>query len=316
METLGRLESVNPRNVWEGEASHFTPWLAKPENLSLLAETLSLELELEAQEKSVGPFRADLLCKDLYSDDWVLIENQLERTDHKHLGQLMTYASGLKAVTIVWIATRFTEEHRATLDWLNQITDESFRFFGLELEAWRIGESRAAPKFNIVSQPNNWSKSVAFAAHAIEERELSETRQRQLDYWSRFHDALDRHNGVISGRRKPQPQPWMSYSVGKSGVSVNASMSRPNALIKAEIYLSGANAASNFEELRKSKSEIESRLGFELEWEELNGIDRRIAVGLEADADDQSDWNRQHDWLAKHTNALHQAFSKHISLLK
>jgi hypothetical protein len=159
--TLGRLTRVDLREIWTSEASDFTPWLAREENLAVLAETLGLDLELEAREKAVGPFRADVLCKDIGSGVWVLVENQLERTDHSHLGQLLTYASGLEAVTIVWVAARFTEEHRSTVDWLNKITDESFRFFGLEVELWRIGESPAAPKFNIVSKPNDWSRSVA-----------------------------------------------------------------------------------------------------------------------------------------------------------
>ena len=116
---LGRLESVEPRDVWSSESEDFTPWLAQAENLKLLGETIGLDLELEAQEKDVGPFRADILCKETSSDDWVLIENQLERTDHTHLGQLLTYAAGLKAVTVVWVARIFTEEHRAALDWLN-----------------------------------------------------------------------------------------------------------------------------------------------------------------------------------------------------
>lgn len=127
-------------------ATSFTLWLARPENLTVLGEALNIELELEAQERAVGPFRADILCKDIGTDRWVLIENQLERTDHTHLGQLLTYASGLDAVTIVWIAARFTEEHRSTLDWLNKITNESFRFFGLEVELWKIGNSPAAPR--------------------------------------------------------------------------------------------------------------------------------------------------------------------------
>ncbi|MDF1733853.1 MAG: hypothetical protein P1U37_01120, partial [Minwuia sp.] len=152
---IGRLESVPLRNAWETEAMNFTPWLAQEDHLGILSDVLGLELELEAQEKAVGPFRADLLCKNVGSDEWVLIENQLERTDHTHLGQLLTYASGLEAVTIIWIAARFTEEHRSTLDWLNRITDESFRFFGIEIELWRIGNSPVAPKFNVVSKPNN-----------------------------------------------------------------------------------------------------------------------------------------------------------------
>jgi hypothetical protein len=149
---LGRLTRVDLRNIWTSESSDFTPWLAREENLTVLGEALSIDLELEAQEKAVGPFRADILCKDIGTGAWVLVENQLERTDHSHLGQLLTYASGLEAVTIVWIAARFTEEHRSTLDWLNKITDESFRFFGLEVELWRIGDSPAAPKFKLASE--------------------------------------------------------------------------------------------------------------------------------------------------------------------
>ena len=156
MNALGRLEKVPLRDFWKHEAADFTPWLAAEENISLLEEVIGLELAVEAQEQRVGPFRADLLCKDTGSNQWVLIENQIESTDHRHLGQLLTYAAGLEAVTIVWIAERFTEEHRAALDWLNQITDERFTFFGLEIELWRIGDSPIAPKFNLISKPNNW----------------------------------------------------------------------------------------------------------------------------------------------------------------
>ena len=190
-------------------------------------EALGIDLELEAQEKAVGPFRADILCKDIGTDHWVLIENQLERTDHSHLGQLLTYASGLEAVTVVWIAARFTEEHRATLDWLNKITNESFRFFGLEVELWRIGNSPAAPKFNIVSKPNDWSQSVAQAARAIDDAELSETRIAQREYWAALNPVLAAAGGPVSGNRKPQPQSWMAYGIGRSGFNLGATMIRP-----------------------------------------------------------------------------------------
>ena len=114
MSELGRLKHVDLRDVWKTEAQHFTPWLAREENLSVLASTLHMELELESQETNVGPFRADILCRNADGGSWVLIENQLERTDHTHLGQLLTYAAGLHAVTVCWIAESFTEEHRAT----------------------------------------------------------------------------------------------------------------------------------------------------------------------------------------------------------
>jgi hypothetical protein len=126
--SLGRLEKVDMREVWTHEAADFTPWLAAEENLALLGEAIGIDLELEAQEQSVGPFHADILCKDIATDCWVLVENQLERTDHSHLGQLLTYAAGLDAVTIVWVASRFTDEHRAALDWLNKVTREGINF--------------------------------------------------------------------------------------------------------------------------------------------------------------------------------------------
>ena len=230
-DTLGRLTRVELRDIWLSEASDFTPWLAGEENLAVLSEALAIDLELEAQEKSVGPFRADILCKDIGTGAWVLIENQLERTDHNHLGQLLTYASGLEAVTIIWIAARFTEEHRSTLDWLNKITDDSFRFFGLEVELWKIGSSPAAPKFNIVSKPNDWSRSVAQAARAIDETELSDIRRLQLGVLDRASSRARWFGGAnirqpqgatsildVVSNRSQRVQPWrVNVATKKSG---------------------------------------------------------------------------------------------------
>lgn len=138
---LGRLHRVDLRTVWTNEATSFTPWLSQPENLALLGEAIGCELSLEGQEQNVGPFRADLLCKDASSDRWVLIENQIERTDHGHLGQLLTYAAGLQAVTIIWIAARFTDEHRAALDWLN----EGLTRAGTDPARTGTGQTRTGP---------------------------------------------------------------------------------------------------------------------------------------------------------------------------
>jgi hypothetical protein len=314
---LGHLAKVDLRNIWLSESSDFTPWLAREENLVILAETLGLELELEAQEKAVGPFRADILCKDIGTNAWVLIENQLERTDHAHLGQLLTYASGLEAVTIVWIAARFTEEHRSTLDWLNRITDETFRFFGVEVELWRIGESPAAPRFNIVSKPNNWNKLVTQAARAIDESALTATRSMQLAYWSAFGVLLMAKGGPLAKERKPQPQSWMSYSVGRSGFGVNASQSRPKRQVRAELYISNAYAKPFFHLLHQQRFEIEGELGYTLDWDELpEGRDTRISVALhDTDPEDQADWPRQHEWLATRLNQFHRVFAPRVKAL-
>lgn len=314
---LGRLKRVDLRDVWTSEAMDFTPWLAKAENLTVLADTLGIELELEAQEKAVGPFRADILCKDIGTDAWVLVENQLERTDHTHLGQLLTYASGLQAVTIVWIAAHFTEEHRSTLDWLNKITDDSFRFFGLEVELWRIGESPAAPKFNIVSKPNDWSRSVAQAARAIDDAELSEMRAMQLRYWTAFHSALDTAGGPVSGQRKPQPQSWMTYSIGRAKFNLGVTMRRLQNRIQAELYISGNDAKAFFGLLKQQKDAIEEELGYALGWEELpDKLDCRIAVYLnEVEPENETDWPRQHKWLADRINEMHAVLAQRVRAL-
>ena len=311
---LGRLERVELRDIWLSEAIDFTPWLAREENLKLLGEALGIDLELEAQEKPVGPFRADILCKDLGTDSWVLVENQLERTDHTHLGQLMTYASGLEAVTIVWIAARFTEEHRSTLDWLNRITDGDFRFFGLEVELWRIGDSPAAPKFNIISKPNNWSKAVAHAARAIDDAELSEVRLTQRRYWAGLHAALNQKNGRISGDRKPQAQSWMAYPIGRTGFNLGAVMIRPKRQIRGELYIAGDQAKLFFGLLQQQAEMIEAELGYPLMWEELpTKRDARVSIYLDdLDPEDEGDWGRQHAWLADRLNDLHRVFSVRV----
>ena len=207
---LGRLIKVELRDAWEHEAHDFTPWLAQEDNIALLSDTIGIDLEVEAQEKNVGPFSADILCKDTANDHWVLIENQLERTDHTHLGQLITYAAGLNAVTIVWIADRFTDEHRAALDWMNEITGENLTFFGLEVELWRIGNSIAAPKFNVVSSPNDWTKNFGGKSGTFTPANLSEIRVLQRDYWAYLHKHLEETNSIIR-KGKPQPQSWMTY---------------------------------------------------------------------------------------------------------
>lgn len=314
MSDLGRLSRVELRDVWTSESADFTPWLGREDNLAILAETLGLELEIEAQEKPVGPFRADLLCKDIGTNSWVLIENQLERTDHGHLGQLLTYASGLQAVTIVWIAARFTEEHRSTLDWLNRITDETVRFFGIEVELWRIGGSLAAPRFNIVSKPNNWSKSVNQAARAIDDAQLSGTRALQVSYWENFHLLL-KQSGF--GDRKAQPQSWMSYPIGRTGFSVNAAMVRPKRQVRAELYISHVNAKAFFHLLKAQATAVQDELGYQLNWEELpDGQDSRISLTLDgADPTDERDWPRQHSWLSARLQEMRRVFVGRVKAL-
>jgi len=312
---LGRLQRVELRTVWTNEPAEFTPWLAEQENLRILGDTLGLELEPDSVEKEVGSFRADIVCKDIGTDSLVLIENQLEQTDHDHLGKLLTYAAGLQAVTVVWLAERFRDEHRAALDWLNEITHRDARFFGLEIELWQIGDSPAAPKFNIVSMPNDWSRSVAQAARAADDAGISELRLMQRNYWTGLQDRLTAAAGPIRGNRKPQPQSWMAYGIGLGGFHLGAVMNTLEKFLRVELYIAGEDANERLASLERNKDEIERELGYPLNWGDQSPTarDRRITHYLrDVDLVDESDWDRQHDWLAKRLNEMHRAFVQQI----
>lgn len=314
--TLGRLDKVDLRDIWTTEAGDFTPWLASEENLALLGDTIGIDLELEAQEKSVGPFKADILCKDTLDGHWVLIENQLERTDHTHLGQLLTYAAGLKAVTIVWIADRFTEEHRAALDWLNEITDDRFNFFGLEVELWRIGGSAVAPKFNLTCKPNDWSKTVSGAARDAEVSEVTETKLLQQEYWSQLRQLLIDRKSVLKPQ-KPRPKHWTNFSLGRSSFGMHASVNTQKLFLRIGVSCYGKDALAHFFLLRQDRQAIEQEVGAALLWEELPGRKEcRIALMREnSDPTDRTQWPTQHEWLIQQLERIYKAFSPRVKRL-
>lgn len=313
---LGRLERVDLRKIWSSESSDFTPWLAREDNLKLLGETVGIELELEAQEKNVGPFRADILCKDTATDSWVLIENQLERTDHSHLGQLLTYAAGLSAVTVVWVAERFTEEHRAALDWLNERTDERINFFGLEIELWRIGESPVAPKFNVISQPNDWTRTVAETARQIQAGELSETKQLQREFWTEFRRYMETSGSQLK-TTKALPQHWMNLALGRAGFKLMAVCNSRDNRIGAFAVMIDDPAKVQFQHLKAQQAAIEKEAGLVFEWQELQGKkESRVAIRLpNVEPLNRANWPEYHQWLREKLEKLHQVFASRIRTL-
>lgn len=312
MSSLGRLEKIDLRDIWRTEDLDFTPWLAQEENISLLADTLGLELEVEAQEKEVGPFRADILCKDIGNDSWVLIENQLERTDHRHLGQLITYAAGLKAVTIVWVAATFTEEHRAALDWLNTVTGDEFRFFALEVELWRIGDSPAAPKFNIISKPNEWSKTVGAATRRIEAETATEAKRLQYAYWQSLHADMKGH--AFLRLRKPSPKHWTDLSIGRTGCVLRATLNTREERIGVELYLSDDNSEAYYSQLEAAKSEIEAELGLTPVWKPLpdKRACRIITYKYSCPLNVEARWPEYRQWMISNLETFHRVFQTRI----
>ena len=306
-DNLGELKSVPLREVWEKEDQHFTPWLA--ENIGILGDAIGMTLEVEAQEKMVGTFRADILCQDEDNGEKVLVENQVEKSNHKHLGQIITYAAGLRAKTIVWIAREFADEHRAALDWLNANTGDGLRFFALEVQLWRIGTSQPAPKFNVVVRPNDWSKNV----RASEGGELSDVRSRYFRYWSAFVDA---HGEQISlGKRAARAQSYHNFTVGRSGVKISTSIKSDGKLLQVQFRMVKKNAGEIYEPLAAQKSAIGRELaGITLHWEAPTPDKQRAYISTSKDADiaDESDWKNQHKWFADMVLKFNSVFSKRV----
>jgi len=258
-----------------------------------------MELELTGQEVKVETFAADILARNAHDDSVVLIENQLEQSDHTHLGQILTYAAGLNAVTIVWIAAPFRDEHQAALHWLNEITDERFNFFGLEIELWRIGESRAAPKFNIVVAPNDWSKSVTRAASSIANENLSDTRQLQLEFWTAFKEFLDQRGSAVQ-LRTPPAQNWVTFGIGRTFFGMNATLNVSEHWSSVFLALYGPDAKTYFQLIQKEQEEIEGEFGSPLEWRELlEGKESHIRLQLlEQDPENRANWPDIQEWMA------------------
>jgi hypothetical protein len=309
---LGRIERKNLRDIWEREDTEFTPWLALPENLKLLAETLRLDnLELEATEREVGRFSADIVARD--ASGLVLIENQIEPTDHKHLGQILTYLAGIEdAAIVVWIAQAFLEEDRAAIDWLNANTIDRFEFFGIELEVLQIGASPPAPNFNVVAKPNDWSRTVSRVGESTPKNAL---RQLYLEYWSAFASYL-KGNEKLSKVPKPSSQQWMSFGIGRANFYLNTTFQREQSRIRVELLPADPGKMA-FKKLLQQRAEIEQEIASTLTWDELSGKkSSRIAIYREnTDISDKASWPDQFRWYAQWLEDFRRVFTPRIRTL-
>jgi hypothetical protein len=311
---LARLERVSLRTAWKHEAGDFTPWLAQDENLQLLADALGLpELELVATEHPVGDFKVDILCTD--DAGKIIIENQIEKTNHTHLGQILTYAAGVGAKKVVWVAESFRPEHVAALEFLNQSTTEDLNFFAAEVELWRIADSPMAPSFNVVVKPNDWSKAGRESARAA--ATTTPTKQLQQHFWTTLVQYLEAQKVPVRPQ-KPAPQHWLNANpLGRSGFHVVATVHSRDRRLGAEVYVSHAQAKEMFQKLLAQREAIEAELGFTLDWQELpDGHASRIAV-FRADSDlaDESAWPTYCAWLADKLARLSAAFRGRVKEL-
>src|SRR5699024_2115308 len=246
---LGKLQRVPLRNAWKHEASDFTPWLAQEENLDALAAAIGVsELVLVATEHWVGDFKLDILCTD--GDEQVIIENQLEKTNHSHLGQILAYAAGVGAKEVIWVAESFRPEHSAALEFLNDNTTDDLSFFAVEVELWRIGESPLAPKFEVVVRPNDWVKTGREQARTASAS--TPTKQLQLKFWKALIEALATKAPQVRPQ-KPRPQHWLNNSIGRSGFALNMTANTRDGRIGVELMLQDDDAKKHFANLLEQK---------------------------------------------------------------
>jgi len=305
---LGKLQQVDLREIWPHEANDFSKWLAKKENMEILCEEIGLEIQIISTEASVGSFAVDILGEETNTGKKIIIENQLETTNHDHLGKIITYASGLEANYIIWIFKTIRDEHRRAIDWLNEVTDSEVNFFAIQMELWKIGDSSPAPKFNIISSPNDWAKAVRQSQSSDS---MSENNVFQLDFWKGFSDYLVQNKSKIKPR-KPRGQHWYDFSIGSSQAHLSFIVSVLNNFVRIDFYINNNKAL--FHDLSQHKEEIEKELNYKMDWQELpNAKASRIAYQLDLkDIKDPNEIFKAYKWFMENGEKIEKAFSKFL----
>lgn len=289
--SLGKMERVALRDVWPNEATDFTKWLAKEENLAMLGEATGIDLELVETESPVGSFSADIYAKESGTGRRAIVENQLEDTNHDHLGKIITYAAGKDAQIVIWIVAHARDEHRQAIEWLNQHTDSDCGFFLLEIELWSIGGSAPAPRFNVVERPNDWAKA------AKESASLSDTQRLRIRYWSMYHEMAEEDEEF---RKRFTPHRvttdnWTNLACGSSVFHLTMTVSTSENNVGVGVYV--PNDKKVGQELMAHRDEFEKAIGVpvtEINGEKASGV-RFYKTGCEvAKRDDK--WPEYIQW--------------------
>ena len=304
---LSKLVQIPLREVWKHEALDFTQWLALPANIELLSDTIGVNITETQTEVGVGQFHVDILAEDEHGRK-IVIENQLEPTNHDHLGKIITYASGLQAEVVVWIVERAREEHEQAINWLNENTTEDANFFLLQIEAWKIGDSRPAPRFNIVAKPNDWAKTVKQSATG---NTISDLKLKQQDFFELLRKYGEDNAQVVRSWRKTQPQHWYDISIGTSQAHLSATINSRDLLVGMEVYIS--NNKELFHKLFGHKDSIENQLDMQLDWQELpDKKASRIIATRQGNFLDEQESQELIQWLVETADRFSKVFPKYL----
>ncbi len=308
---LSKLKKIDLREEWKHEAADFTNWLAKDENLQLLGEEIGIDISLVQTEASVGKYWVDILAEEDNTGRKIVIENQLEVTNHDHLGKLITYASGFDAEIVIWIVKDVRDEHKQAIDWLNEHTDDKINIFAIRMELWQIGDSLYAPKFYVVSKPNDWAKAIKQSTSCAD---LSDRRLMQLNFWTQFQEYASEHGSTLR-LRKACPQHWYDISIGNSKSHLSLVVDADNEQIRCEFYI--PNSKPLFIALLEKKEIVESRLPFELEWMELEGKKAsRVRTVHTIDVADNENWEASFQWLMETAQQFQAVFVDQLKKMK
>ncbi|MGJ4901460.1 DUF4268 domain-containing protein [Bradyrhizobium sp. HKCCYLS2058] len=317
---LGKFENVPVREAWPAEDDNFTPWLAQPDAITILGKALNLELEVEAVEHWVGAFKADILARiaDEQDDHRVIIENQFERTDHKHLGQILTYLAGIEgAKTIIWIAEVIQPDHRAAIDWLNTNTAEDFSFFAVEVELWRIGNSPPAPRFNVIASPNDWTRSARTATRQVAGAVRAQSDAVRLGYWSSFSEYLKK-NGSAFQLKRPNSRHYYNFPTGRSGIPITVTFSTDKERIGVELYVYNDVEKAVFRTLLADKQTIDAEFGEQLDWQELpqRKASRIALFRSDINPTDEKQYLELHAWMLDKMNRFWRVFVPRVKSMR
>lgn len=309
-EDLRPINYVNADEVWEHEEHDFTPWIV--ENINQLANSIGIELEDPQREESVGDYKADIIATEVNTDSKVVIENQFGTTNHNHLGKLLTYSAGNNAEFVIWIAEEFRAEHRSVLDWLNSGGPTGSKFFGIQPAVIRWGDDNGGFEFRVVVEPNDWEREL--------QKPLTPRKQAQKEFYSDLSHAYSEANPEWN-RLKAQPQSWLSFSAGTTGINIGWSFHQ-GPEFSVELYLDVGDKNENaeiFRQLMEEKTEIEEKLG-ELVWQELpdsRACRIKLTRNIESQVEELSSIQRESiiEWGVENMDAFRAEFEPRISEL-
>jgi hypothetical protein len=309
--TIGKLRKVKLRDVWEHEAKDFTPWLAA--NPDVLGDVLGLEIEFTESEKQVGPYAVDVIGQDHTHNTVLIVENQLEKTNHTHLGQLITYAANTDAVTVVWIAKEFTDEHRQAIDYLNELAGGSgkARFYAVQVSAVRIDDSPPAPLLELVAQPNETHAVVSSAVRDAAEPTGKSAIYREL--WRKYFAEVQAKDPELTKYSAPQGTNWQNVNSIKGGWGNIGLVIDKERIPRVEVYLFRRDGRhlDLYEYLKNQHNEIEEDFGGPLIWDEQEHlVSRRIMSRRESPVDLEN--AQTHGELLAWMLGEHQKFKKFI----